>query len=513
MELNLNHENICINEVIFDGSVEQSVELDYLLPDYCPSIFKVLKCKVVPKINSYRIAGDKLTIDATAFIKILYVCEETSLIRSLEQKMPFSKTVDLKAPSDDALVTLEAKSDYVNCRVVNPKRLDIRGAVSIRIKVMDQKCTEVVSDVEGMGVQVKKSMVNTGNAAKNATKQFSVYEDLELSYGKPPMVNCLYANATAVVTDFKIIANKVIAKGEIALHILYSTDENEQKPEVMEHSIPISQILDMAGIDEDYQCVINFDVSNVEIDPKNNDEENKVFGAQFMVNASCKAYKNKDIQVISDLYSTAFESEVENKTMKFEKVLSPINEQSIAKSTIDIPEDSINYIYDILCEANDVASKISGNEITFSGKLNASVIALNNENLPIVIEQVLPFEHKAPIKNESNNVYAEIFADVVSVAYSLAGVDKIEIRAEIKIGGSIHDVLPQNIVTEVKIDEENAKKRDDLSALTIYFADKGERVWDIAKKYNTSVQAIMDENNLDNDEVVDRGMILIPIVD
>ena len=70
MELNLTHEMISINETIFDGMVEQPVELDYTLPDYYPSIFKVLKCRICPKVYSCRTSGDKLVIDGVISLKL-----------------------------------------------------------------------------------------------------------------------------------------------------------------------------------------------------------------------------------------------------------------------------------------------------------------------------------------------------------------------------------------------------------------------------------------------------------
>ena len=45
------------------------------------------------------------------------------------------------------------------------------------------------------------------------------------------------------------------------------------------------------------------------------------------------------------------------------------------------------------------------------------------------------------------------------------------------------------------------------------FADEGEKIWDIAKRYNTSVRSIIDDNGLTGDEIEKRGMVLIPIVD
>ena len=64
---------------------------------------------------------------------------------------------------------------------------------------------------------------------------------------------------------------------------------------------------------------------------------------------------------------------------------------------------------------------------------------------------------------------------------------------------------------QLEPDEENPKQRQQTAALTLYFADQGERVWDIARRYSTSVDAVMRENGLENDRLSERGMLMIPI--
>ena len=50
MDLKINREMLTVSESIFDGIQEQSVELDYILPDYFPDIFKLVKCCIVPSV-------------------------------------------------------------------------------------------------------------------------------------------------------------------------------------------------------------------------------------------------------------------------------------------------------------------------------------------------------------------------------------------------------------------------------------------------------------------------------
>ena len=45
MELKINREMIPVTETILDDVQEQSVELDYVLPDYDPDIFRIIGCE------------------------------------------------------------------------------------------------------------------------------------------------------------------------------------------------------------------------------------------------------------------------------------------------------------------------------------------------------------------------------------------------------------------------------------------------------------------------------------
>ena len=43
MQINPCKEQICTKEIVYDNTVEQSVEMEYVLPDYYPNVFKILK--------------------------------------------------------------------------------------------------------------------------------------------------------------------------------------------------------------------------------------------------------------------------------------------------------------------------------------------------------------------------------------------------------------------------------------------------------------------------------------
>ena len=65
------------------------------------------------------------------------------------------------------------------------------------------------------------------------------------------------------------------------------------------------------------------------------------------------------------------------------------------------------------------------------------------------------------------------------------------------------------ITTELSVNKERVKTIKTAS-LTIYFAESGEAVWDIAEKYNTTVDAVMRENHITEPHIKEKCRLLIP---
>ena len=89
MEYKLNREAITVNEVVFDASQEQPIDLDLSLPDDCPDIQKIMKCQVYPCITAKSILGDCLEVSGTATMRLLYLDAGGTQIRCYENATQF----------------------------------------------------------------------------------------------------------------------------------------------------------------------------------------------------------------------------------------------------------------------------------------------------------------------------------------------------------------------------------------------------------------------------------------
>lgn len=95
-----------------------------------------------------------------------------------------------------------------------------------------------------------------------------------------------------------------------------------------------------------------------------------------------------------------------------------------------------------------------------------------------------------------------------SMSYRIAEDDSIELRCEIVMTGCAQLRETISGVNYIEISEDKPIEEDGCS-LTLYYCDSGEKIWDIAKRYNTSEDLIISENLLEGDRIDEAKMLLI----
>ena len=511
MDYSIKKEPVCITQTIFDGTKEQPVDLDFNLPDYCPDIARILKCQIYPSISSKSISGDMLNIEGNANILLIYLDEEKMSIRSCEHLSPFSVSFNLKSTPQDAIIFTSTKVEYVNCRAVNSRRLDIHGAFSVFAKVKAKKEQDIVNSISGDGIEQKKSDINIFSTIGLGQQQFTINEEITKSKKQPDIELILKTEVTTSLVDYKTIDNKIIINAQAILKVLYISDIEYGSIDSMEYDIPISQIVDIDGITDDCMCDINIEALGHDVQLRQ-DEQDGIniieFEGKFM--ASAIAYEEKAVETLNDLYSIDYEIEPKYENIKILSEIENIKNSYENKSILDIFNNGINEVIDVSCEINSINSYIEEDKLISVGKLNICILAKDDEEIPFYSERVVDFEYQQEYPSDEN-VSCSVKAFIKSLDWKVISNSSMEVTVGIQMDTIINKVKNIKSIIDIYVDEENIKEKNDDAVLTIYYADEGEEIWDIARKYCTSVEKIKTENEIDEDIISERGMIFIPM--
>ncbi|HEX2985544.1 MAG TPA: SPOCS domain-containing protein [Caproiciproducens sp.] len=511
MDYILNREALAASEVIYDGCQEQPVDLDISLPDYCPDIQRILKCQVYPRIQSRGITGDRLEMDGNYIVKIFYLDSDGAVVHCYDASNSFSAAITMKQSADNARILAFTRVEYINCRATSPRRLDIHGAFSLCAKVISQEDVEVVSNIDGNGIEQLKNTLTINKTAGFSQQQFSVDEVLELGAGKPAADNLIRTDAFAILQDTKVVVNKLMISGEVYVKFLYSSSEKESPLEVMEYAIPFNQMLDCDGASEDCLSDVQLSVSGIEAQIKNDYSGDKVFfDVQVKVYATAAVYKSKEVTLVTDAYSKLFELNLSYKQRNLENLIDLASDSYVSKSNLNLEDNTISKVLDIWNEMSSVTANIENGQINYKGKVNLCILALNAENKPFYFERLTDFEYSRPYSKDSEQTRCSANVMVAGISYRITG-SGIDVKTELKLSANIYRQVSLKIITDATADETKPRAQDKAAALSIYYADAGESLWDIARTYCTSVNAIKLENDLTGEFVENRGMLLIPM--
>ena len=234
------------------AKAELPLETELLISDYLPPVQRIVKCFAKPVVLQKQLAPGRLTLEGYLRCTVYYQGEEGAGLCQTEQKLPFTKALELPSFAATAWTAcVEGQTEYLNCRAVNPRRIEVRGAYGLVVSVHAQLSTEVITALSEGGIEQKP--VTLAGVRRAATLEKLVTIEGALTFPKPPAA-ILDITGTAEVRELKRMQGKAVAKG--VLHVLCGwRAEGDAALRSQTADLPFNQILDADGLSEDCRCL------------------------------------------------------------------------------------------------------------------------------------------------------------------------------------------------------------------------------------------------------------------
>lgn len=270
--------------------------------------------------------------------------------------------------------------------------------------------------------------------------------------------------------------------------------------------MPISQIINLEGIDEDCTCCVCLPVTSLEVLPKADQAgDNRLIDISARVGAGVKAYRELSFPTVTDAYSVCCDLETKSRNADFAVIADKFNDTFTCRSTQDLPE--ARQILALWCSdlSKSVAQDSDG--IIISGELTLHFLYTDAESQPCYAQRQTNYEYRRAVRKCGDLKCLPCIEITAASAACASG--SADVRVEMNISGCIFDSVRRKTVTSIECSDSDGKKTGG-AALTVYFADAGEEIWDIARRYNTTVEAVEQENGITGETVAQKCMLLIP---
>ena len=475
--------------------MEQTQELR--ISDGMPDIGRVLAAWGQALLRGKQWETDAVNLTTGVMAWVLYEPEEGGQPQVVGSWIPMQLQWDLPEEAPEGKMLSQLLLRFVDARCLSARKLSIRAGVSAMMQALTPAQAELWQPEQAESdIQLLSATYPMLLPVQAGEKAFLVDETLTLPASEPDMETLIYGAAEPVVTDKKLLGDKVIFRGFLRHHVLYRGEEGQLNS--WDFEVPFSQFAPLEGsFSNDAQPVILAGIQSLE---QELDEEGKLH-LKCGVLAQYLVRRMEQVTVTEDAYSPTRELdiqwqelclpgvlEVQTRTLTAEQELSQACKR--IADTVFLPdqprqrrtEDGVQWTmpgtFQLLCCTED------GNYQGVSARWQGELSQKAGQDCMMLCRIVPGSPAQSRSTGDGVSTRAEYAAELTTLS-----------RAGIRM---VSGIVPG----------QEKQPRENRPSLILCRAGE-ERLWDLAKKCGSTVSAISRANHLEGEPEAGR-MLLIP---
>ena len=482
-----------------------------MLPDYLGDIKRILSitAKATP---SGKFASDgQAQFSGVVCYEVLYSDFEGKLTH-----LSTSSDYDICVPVEsDGYIDSAAEVRVANfsVRLTGPRKLVAKSIVSADVSIEFERSVECIGDAfsDGASAEVasEEVSVNTSMFATSAEREYAEEAERFVGIGSEDVEIIATSGAVRIIESVATDGG-VLVKGELLITSIVRTES--QPPFAIKKVVPFEETVSAEGIYRDMPTIADGYITSVTSGVADSDD-----GASLTVNAiaelSVRAVKNKSLPIVTDAYMKEHDTVGTYEDFSYSSLVCAANSESAFSCAVlrtEIGCEAVREILTLGCELRSLDKKVVHNGLEISGEAVFSGVAceINEENKP----NYLPIKFTSPFCINVNcgcqiPTSAEVLVSIqaLDADFSL-DTDNLSIKCPVKVWYFVTEPKAIKRLVECKI-VGDAKYKSSPSTVTVYYPEKEETLFEVAKRFHTTVAKIARDNELDEAACTTGGAI------
>ena len=495
MAVETTKDNICVSQIIEQKNKSVIVEGDSIIPDIKPDILSAISTSGTVCIYKKEILEGKIRIDGSIDTYIMYLADdENGTVRSINSNIDFTQMIDLSKAKPDMMLETNVTLKSIECRVLNGRKINIKAILDIGVKVSSNENVEIINHINLKDVQMLNRDLNVNSLIGSGTTKAYAKDTIMLD-NIDNLAEVMKVDIRILNKDTKISYNKVLAKADMSVKMLYLTEDNRINS--VENVIPVMGFIDIPDIAENNTCDVKYEVKNLLVKP-NNIEEHSVY-IEAEIEIFCRAYQNQEINLIQDLYSPS------RNLMFTQKQITIMQKKEVMQNTCNIRENvqiaelQGNKIYDVTVEPEIQKQTLLNDRILYEGevKLNFMYASSNNSSIDTKLMKI-PFNFNVDFNGVNSTSTVDTSIEIGMQDFVVTSDNTVDIKVDLIFSSSVSKNADINIIDDIKEDENRCNP---CYSMIIYFVKPGDTLWKIAKKFGSTIEEIARVNGI---EMIDK---------
>lgn len=487
-------DKIKVMELSNSTKKEFDINQSYIIPDIKSDIIKVTNTSGNVFIEKEEIQNDRIKIEGSILALSLYLDGEGNN-NSLDLEMPFSEFINIdnierEITNDD--YETEIMINKLELKIINERKVELNANVISKVRIYSENEADIVKEIndENNKIEKKEKNVVLENLIGKGKTRCYLKENVKIT-DVEKVINIVSLNYSLENIDTKISYNKVLAKSDVMLEILYRNEENRINRATA--TFPIMGFIDIQDVSDNNECKLKNQLRNIKMSINNDSTLNLEMEFEY----KCYVYEQINTNIIDDMYGI-------KKSYNYKKSKIQLNDMSLEKvTTKNINEkvliDNINQLYDSNVSVL-ITNKYNQDGLDkYVGTLEVNYI-YNTFDSNSIESMIQKFDFDFEVEENT-----EIQINISSKNFIILPDSSVDSKIELNVEKVANDTRCIEVIDDIEEVEEEARES---YSIIIYFVQKGDSLWKIAKKFRSTVEQIAEINNIEDVNVIDVGQKL-----
>ena len=491
----------------------QIFDWDIIVPDSKPDVLEIINTDGTVTITGKEIMQDRAVLNGNVRISILYIAsKDDKCIKAIENIQPFNFVLELKDIRQNMILDLNCKVNKISSDLINSRKINTSCLLDFSGVAFYNNEMSFIDSIDSCDIVGRKEHIVTQKIKECFFKKILFDDNIEVPVGKPSIMELLKIKYDFINKEVKFVNNRIVLRGAIRVTTVYLCNTDSDCTQYMVNEIPVNEVVECNGVNEDIVCDYDVLINNFNYMLKGDgDSEIRTMKICGDIALEGKIYDEIDISPVVDAYSLCSEINVTKNIFAYDEILNDFSGKITIKDNILL--DNKNEIQKVLLmnTSEKIDSiKYSNGKISIKGNLLCGFLYASQEDLVCFENKIIPFEHAILCDIIKEKIIFDIKTENVSFSYNIISASEIEVRVNIEYKIKVKCTVQKEIVEDIEVANEDMKKNINRG-ITVFFCDKDEKLWDIAKKYKKTVDDIVMINELEDYDIVKKGTkIIIP---
>ena len=492
-------------ETVAEVTACQEETLESIVPDACPDILRIVDVCGQATLTGKQAREGSVQVTGTVRAFILYQPEGGGGLRRMEVSLPFTCQAEAPGLTERGTVLASPRLRCAEARALNPRKVLLRVDLAVDITAcqpVERPVCVGAAEPEEKAICQKQYQGEHYQLCAVQEKPFTFSDQVRLQSGSGEAPMLLAARVQPVCSESKLIGSKLIFKGMVELDLLLQEPGGALTTD--HESMPFSQVIEAAGAAEEGDCQVEVEVASFRCDQDASDSRELNVDLELLAQAQVRC--RRPVTLLQDLYSTGYLMEVERENQP----LCRLAEQSVRPQAVrELLEtgELVRSVVDARLALGQVRQSREGKELVLTVDAWVSVIYLDENELVQCVRQSIPVSCRLECPEGAR---CSCYCACPGEVFAAPAAGGVEVRFTVEFHCLTTETASIPAVTGAQLGEARSAGEGQRPSVVLRMPSPGEELWDIAKAHGTTMEQILQANELEEDTLPMGRMLLIP---